>query len=903
MPLNSRLEGQYDKVLRHDLFARFFPLLWYKYRSLDVSCFVNCKVACGRTLPDRCILQVSTESIFMNKLCSTYASLLVALLGFVTITPAAAPQAAPNEWTWIGGSTSVGQPGVYGTLGTPAPTNMPAGTSGASSWTDTSGNLWLFGGSGLLNQLWKFSPSTNEWTWMTGSNIPPQMAGINDPQQSGGIYGTLGVPSPSNTPGRRSSAVNWTDKSGNFWLFGGSGYIGQESGALNDLWEFSPATNQWTWISGSNTFTCGSVFVSCIVPGVYGTLGTPSVGNAPGGRYGAAGWIDSNGNLWLFGGLGDDTTTLPGKGGGSLNDLWKFNPSTKEWTWMGGPSTANQYQSAVYGTQGVPAAGNMPGIIPNPAAWTDKSGHFWLFGNNAGTNASEFWEFDPSLHEWAWMAGTVPNTCTWPCVLTGVYGTLGTFAPGNIPGPRSSAVSWTDNNGNLWLFGGHGFGSNGVSGDLNELWQFNPSTQEWAWMGGISTVPADGGGAGGVSGVYGTLGTPYPGNVPGARGGAVTWTDLQGNLWLFGGQGYGIENQPSYLMIGDLNDLWEYQPSAQPLPTTATPVLSAASGTYDTIQTISISDTTHGSIIYYTTDGTTPTATSTVYSGPINVSSAQTIQAIATASGCYNSETATSNYAISNPVYPVPVIASLSPAFAAPAGAAFTLVVNGTGFTTNTTVYWGTTALTTKALSATQVAAQVPAPNLLNYGITAIQVQNQAPGGGTSNTLQFEVDSAHSGSLPSPAFAPAAASVTAGSTASYQVTLPSIATTASASCLNLPAGASCSYSFSAGKMTISTGTTTPKGAYTVTVVFTETLPATASVEILLPFLLLPLLFLRRKLFARGIWPAICLGLVLIFVATFCTACGGGSSGSGPSTPPPPATQQVTSSAIVNFTVN
>jgi hypothetical protein len=39
----------------------------------------------------------------------------------------------------------------------------------------------------------------------------------------------------------------------------------------------------------------------------------------------------------------------------------------------------------------------------------------------------------------------------------GIYGTLGTAATGNIPGARFGAASWTDNKGNLWLFGGQGF--------------------------------------------------------------------------------------------------------------------------------------------------------------------------------------------------------------------------------------------------------------------------------------------------------------------------------------------------------------------------------------------------------------------------------------------------------------
>jgi hypothetical protein len=56
--------------------------------------------------------------------------------------------------------------------------------------------------------------------------------------------------------------------------------------------------------------------------GVYGTLGTAASPNLPGGRLGAASWIDASGNLWLFGGQGDDSTGAQGY----LNDLWKYQP-------------------------------------------------------------------------------------------------------------------------------------------------------------------------------------------------------------------------------------------------------------------------------------------------------------------------------------------------------------------------------------------------------------------------------------------------------------------------------------------------------------------------------------------------------------------------------------------------
>ena len=48
-----------------------------------------------------------------------------------------------------------------------------------------------------------------------------------------------------------------------------------------------------------------------------------------------------------------------------------------------------------------------------------------------------------------------------------VYGTRGVADPANKPGARSSAVSWTDAKGNLWLFGGYGGGLY-----LNDLWMF-----------------------------------------------------------------------------------------------------------------------------------------------------------------------------------------------------------------------------------------------------------------------------------------------------------------------------------------------------------------------------------------------------------------------------------------------
>ena len=106
----------------------------------------------------------------------------------------------------------------------------------SSSWTDPSGELWLFGGygydainAGYLNDFWKYSPATNVWTWIKGDNTVDQV----------GVYGTQGMPAPSNKSGARTGSVSWTDGTGNLWLFGGYGFDGSTPGVLNDLWKIN----------------------------------------------------------------------------------------------------------------------------------------------------------------------------------------------------------------------------------------------------------------------------------------------------------------------------------------------------------------------------------------------------------------------------------------------------------------------------------------------------------------------------------------------------------------------------------------------------------------------------------------------------------------------------------------
>jgi hypothetical protein len=334
----------------------------------------------------------------------------------------------------------------------------------------------------------------------------------------------------------------------------------------------------------------------------------------------------------------------------------------------------------------------------------------------------------------------------------------------------------------------------------------------------------------------------------------------------------------------------------------ATPMFSPAAGTYTSVQRVTISDGTAGATIYYTTDGTTPTASSPVYTGPITVSSSETIEAIATAAGYKTSAVATAAYGINIRTNTLPVVGSMSPSFVSEGGATFTLTVTGSGFTSGSTVYWGATSLSTQFLSTTKLTAQVPASDITGPGITAITVKTPTPGGGTSNSLQFEVDSATSRSTTPPSFSTLTATVAPGSTATYPVTLPSSATGVSAACLNLPSGAACSYSATSGAVSITTSSTTPAGTYQITVVFTETEPGAAPAAGLLPILLLPLLFVRRKLTSMRYGLTAYLGLILLAGMAWMSACGGGGNSGSTSTPPLNPTHQVTSSGVVSLTI-
>lgn len=424
---------------------------------------------------------------------------------------------------------------------------------------------------------------SGEWTWMNGDTIP----------QSLGHYGTQGVFSSLNTPPSLYEACEWTDKQGNFWLYGGV-LFGPNFGGptMNDLWKFDPTINQWAWIKGSGGGTDQI--------GVYGTQGIPSITNTPGARgWGTPTWVDTVGNLWLFGGYTYS---------GYRNDLWRYNISTNEWTWMKGDTLIYQ---GVYGTMGVPDPANFPATRGETnATWTDSNNNLWMFGGvgNLGSH-NDLWRYNISSNVWTWMKGLSTGNLD-----HGVYGIKGIADTANRPSVRYCYAKWIDSNDNLWFYGGYEYNTayfgikkdvwkydissnmwtwmsgdsiswdsttvaNGLcipsinnspaaryenracwkvgndnfltfggigNGNYNDLWNYNFSTDEWSWISGdtMHDPPS----------YYGIKTVSSPLNSPPARFGSIGWKDNNCNLWFWGGVYY---NQSTF-QYDCLNDMWRY---------------------------------------------------------------------------------------------------------------------------------------------------------------------------------------------------------------------------------------------------------------------------------------------------------------------------------------------------------
>ena len=95
--------------------------------------------------------------------------------------------------------------------------------------------------------------------------------------------------------------------------------------------------------------------------------------------------------------------------------------------------------------------------------------------------------------------------------------------------------------------------------------------------------------------------------------------------------------------------------SAPTVPTVTTPTIQPSGGTFTASQSVSITDGTAGATIYYTTDGSTPSTSSPLYSAPFSLTSATNVQAMAAANGYNNSSSTSASFKFRTPAASYPI--------------------------------------------------------------------------------------------------------------------------------------------------------------------------------------------------------------------------------------------------------
>lgn len=421
-------------------------------------------------------------------------------------------------------------------------------------------------------------------------------------------------------------------------------------------------------------------------------------------------------------------------------------------------------------------------------------------------------------------------------------------------------------------------------GISNDLWMLNPATVEWAWMGGdyatsncewVTVVPLGDLQCAGPLGDFGTQGAAAVGNAPGARMYPATWVDKSGDFWLFSADAGNL--QFNEVMN---NDLWTYQPSPVTLPAAASPIFSLIAGTYIAGSPLIMSNGMSAASIYYTTDGSTPTPASNLYTGPITLNSTETLQAMATAPGYRNSGVNSVSYQVVDPPA-VPVFSPPSGTYTSVQSVTLTDSTAGTsiGYNTDPTVsspnwttYTGPITVSSSGTLGAVAAISAPASSVLD----GIAIFNGGYVDSSEATATYTIN------LPPPSFnfgaSPSSLTVSSGGQGNVTLTVTpqnGFSSTVSFACSGLPTGASCTFNPS---------TVTPSGSAATTklTITAETLTSRLYRNFR-PLLSAPILVLG--LCALGSRKRRSLRLVVLCALAFAgwgvlSGCGGSSGGGG-----------------------
>jgi hypothetical protein len=171
---------------------------------------------------------------------------------------------------------------------------------------DSKGIFWLISGYDDVywkNAVWNYDPETDLYRWAAGK--------VDEPSNNFLARGDFGIPSPDVFPG---GAVSWSattiDHNDNIWIYGAD-YSPQY-----EFWRLNTTSLEFTYFGMNNNVRAA----------VGGDKGVPSTTTYPGHVEAGALFVDSQNNLWLFGGFYNNTT----------NTVWHFNTTSYMWTWVWG---------------------------------------------------------------------------------------------------------------------------------------------------------------------------------------------------------------------------------------------------------------------------------------------------------------------------------------------------------------------------------------------------------------------------------------------------------------------------------------------------------------------------------------------------------------------------------------
>ena len=325
-------------------------------------------------------------------------------------------------------------------------------------------------------------------------------------------------------------------------------------GSYDDIWIFYRNISMWSWLEGQ-VYYRGAL--------KNGTKGEFSKTFSPGPRHGFSKWIDSQHNLWIFGGY----LMLPVSDSNNkvevlMSDLWCMNGFI--WSWIDGPLESNLYNN--YNT----SIFNEDVIVGSRAytsTWLLNDTYFYMFGgygygynnNNNGTKEclGEMWVYNKTNNKWKNIGGIGNEEGEYGKYK---YGNIGVEESDNWPPNRMGSVSWLLNN-KMYLFGG---ASQFEDTTLNDLWLFNPVNNYWTWISGDPYLYLD---RPYKFSYYGTKGIESDLNKVGSRWLSSSFTlyninnnnnnnnnedDGDNYLYLYGGEGF------TTTKIGYLQDLWRF---------------------------------------------------------------------------------------------------------------------------------------------------------------------------------------------------------------------------------------------------------------------------------------------------------------------------------------------------------